>query len=534
MMPNSSLRSYRSDEDFYLTILTSLIRKRGVDAHMKEGEIIKFPEMKIVDNDFEVDFEVELLATSNNAECIDLREQDIINGLYEVNGALLSNDKRINELNKEIDRLTNSADGIDYMVAVGSGILAGIVDSLWVGEFKMERGKAWSNKSVNDFVMKAAKAKGYEGDRLDGAIKFLEDKFSVPSDNIWKGKDVGISAKSHHLDDLAHHPTPIGLFFSLLTQFTKTGYFQNSEARFLPITIDESGGGLIGNNIPSKIFAGTINWFFHLVSDMSGSNKTAGIGMGIPGPIIALLKEVSIIPGLNKTGLAKEMNKIFVKEKFDLRSELAVGHELGRQALPVIMNEVIVRAFYFIRRLLEEIKKKQSFEEIDWKKTLPWKNRTIVRMLTIATGTFTLIDLADAAIRGGIKSGGNLTMFAKEFVLRVNFVGVGRFAIAVATDVTMGVKRDKLRNERIAVLSEQLHLMNAKVYYMQAAVWIAAETTEKTINEAVEMMEQATIISIEAWKANRQSMQNIGQYTPEIEKHNSGLIEDISDILRWG
>jgi hypothetical protein len=121
------------------------------------------------------------------------------------------------------------------MVAVGSGILTGIVDSLWVSEFKMERGKAWSNKLVNDCVMKAAKAKGYKGDRLDGAIKFLEDKFPIPSDNIWKGKDIGISTKSHHLDDLAHNPSLIGLFFSMLTQFTKTGYFQNSEGKILPI-----------------------------------------------------------------------------------------------------------------------------------------------------------------------------------------------------------------------------------------------------------------------------------------------------------
>lgn len=501
--------------------------------YMQEGKVIKFPEMKIVENDFEVELELEGVVTGNNVDYIDLRKRDITEGINEVNGILSFNNKRLDELNMEIERLTNGSDGIDYMVAVGSGILAGIVDSLWVGEFKMERGKAWSDKSVNNFVMKVAKTKGYEGERLDGAIRFLENEFPIPSDNIWKGQDVGISAKSHHLDDLAHHPTPIGLFFSILTQFTKLGYFQNSEGQLLPITIDENGG-LIGNNIPSKIFAGTVNWFFHLVSDMSGSNKTAGVGMGIPGPIVSLLKEVSMIPGLNKTGLAKKMKEIFVKEKFDLRNELAVGHELGRQAIPVIMNEVIVRAFYFIRRLLVEIKEKQNFKEIDWKKTLPWKNRTIVRMLTIATGTFTLIDLGDAAIRGGIKSGGDPSMFAKEFILRVNFVGVGRFAIAVATDVTMGMKRDKITNERMAILSEQLHLMNAKIFYLQADAWVAAETAEKTINEAVEMMEQTTRISIEAWDANRQSMHNIGEYRHGIEKHNSRLIEDISDILTWG
>lgn len=501
---------------------------------MEEGKIIKFQELKIIENDFEVEFELGVVDSRNSGEYVDLREQDIINMLDEVNESLSLNNKRINELNKEIDRLTNSSDGIDYMLAVSSGIFAGIVDSLWVGEFKMERGKAWSNKSVNDFVMKVAKSKGYDGDRLDRAIGHLEGKFGIPSDNIWSGKGVGISATSHHIDDLAHHPTPIGLFFSILTQFTKTGHFQNSKGEFLPITLDENGERLIGNDIPRKILAGTVNWFFHLASDMSGSNKKAGKGMGIPGPIVSLLKEASMIPGLNKTGLAKKMNAIFVKERFDLRSELAVSYEVGRQAMPVIINEVIVRAFYFIRRLLMEVKEKQNFNEIDWKKTLPWENRTIARMLTIAIGTFTLIDLSDATMQGGIKSGGDPAMFAKEFILRVNFVGTGRFAIAVATDVKMGLKHDKLRNERIAILSEQLHLMNAKVYYLQADAWIAAETTEKTINEAIEMMEQTTIISTEAWEANRQSMHNIGESIEGVEKHNTGLIEDISDILTWG
>jgi hypothetical protein len=32
---------------------------------------------------------------------------------------------------------------------------------------------------------------------------------------------------------------------------------------------------LIGNNIPSKIFAGTVNWVFHLVSDMSGFKEVS-------------------------------------------------------------------------------------------------------------------------------------------------------------------------------------------------------------------------------------------------------------------
>jgi hypothetical protein len=482
---------------------------------------------KVKKDDLEVEYEILPIIDDSDA-----RKQTVAEGLNGVNMRLDTNQSKIDELNKEIDQLTNHADGIDYMVAVGSGVLAGIIDSFWVGKFDFQQGKAWSNKSVNDFVMKAAKSKGYTDKRLDGAIKKLEDKFKIPSDNIWKGKDLGISARSHHLDDLAHHPTPVGLFFSILTQFTKKGYFQNSGGKFLPIAVDENGG-LIGNDLRWKFECGVINWFFHLVSDMSGSSKTAGVGMGIPGPIVSLLKEASLIPGINKTGLSKKISDIFSKERFDLRSEMAVGHELGRQAVPVIINEAIVRSFYFIRRLVIELKEKQSFNNINWKKTLPFKNRTIIRMLTISTSVFTLVDLADAAVRGAISSGGINPLFAKEFFLRVNFVGLGRCAIAIGVDVYMGIKRSRYRNERMAIFSEQLNLLNAKAFYLQANVWIAAENTAKTLDEAFDLMHKTATAYFQNLEANNQSLNNIGKNVSKIKVHNPRLIEDINDILKW-
>jgi len=252
---------------------------------MEKGQISKFPEMKVVDNDLEIEFELELGLSEleRNNDCIDPRKQDIQDGIHEVDRDLSANGKRIEELNKEMERLTNSADGLDYALAVGCGIVAAAVDILWVGEFDLEVGEAWSNKKVNEFVMKRAKADGYEGKRLSGAIQHLEDKYPIPTDNLWKGKDIGIFAKSHHLDDLAHHPTPLGLFFSILTQFTMKGYFQNSTGQFLPITIDENGRDLIGNDTPHKFLAGILNWFFHLASDMSSRKKRQVLAWEFPG-----------------------------------------------------------------------------------------------------------------------------------------------------------------------------------------------------------------------------------------------------------
>lgn len=527
---------------------------------MEDIRVLSFPEMKIIDNDFEVDFEIELDVAEVNNSKTDARSNEISKHVDAVNASLNSNYKRLGELNKEIERLSNSADGIDYMVAVGSGILAGLIDSFWVGEFSFERGNDWSDEKVNGFVKNVAKKNGYAGDDLEGAIRHLENKFGAPSDSVTDKFGGGLQ---HHLRDFAHHPTPIGLLFSMLTQFSGKSYGTDKNGMFMIVEVENKL--LIGEDIPQKFLFGTVFWFFHMISDIAGSSSNPGAGTGLPGPILSLLKELSALPIFNNfknedgvkefslwisklfngTLLAeRDENGKIIKEsaqmmKFDFRAELGVAYELGRQALPVILNECIVRSFYFIRRLTEEIKGKEikrfsELKNIDWNIVKPAKNRTVVRMLTIATGTFTLVDMADAAIRGAINSGGNTAVFAKEFLLRVNFVGVGRFAIAVGTDAAMGVKREKMRNERIAIFSEQLHLMNAKVYYLQADSWAAAEQTEKTINEAMEMMQQTSVIFLDSWKDNRESMRKIGEYRNEIEKKNSGLIDDINDVLTWG
>jgi hypothetical protein len=516
--------------------------------------------LKVKDGDFEVEFEI--LPSTDDVENGDPRGKIIDNGLNEVNAILLLNHRKISELNKEIDRLTNHANGLDYMVAVGSGILAGIVDSLWVGEFKFERGKAWGTEEVNKFVKNTAKSQGYKGNDLEGAIKHLEKKFGAPSDSNTLDFGGGLQ---HHLRDFAHHPTPIGLIFSMLTQFTGKAFGTNTNGFFQIVSVRNTA--LIGKDIPQKFLFGTVFWFFHLVSDIAGSNSYAGAGTGLPGPILALLKEVSSLPFFkNKDGVndfSLWISKLFngtllaehdengkiIKEsaelmRFDLRAELGVAYELGRQTIPVILNECIVRGFYFIRRLVTEIKEKDikhisELKRINWGKTLPFKNRTIIRMLAISTGTFTAIDIADAAIRGAIKAGPPMVApgvpnpkFIKEFVMRINFVGVGRFAVAVGTDIAMGIKRNKLRNERMGIFSEQLHLMNAKIFYLQGSMWIAAETTEKTINEAVELMERTTILFIQTFQENSRSLNNIGKNVPLVEKRNPGLIEDIIDELK--
>ena len=95
---------------------------------------------------------------------------------------------------------------------------------------------------------------------------------------------------------------------------------------------------------------------------MGGSKNTAGGGMGIPGILISLLYEVASLPVLKDSGLPAFVNNLYEKQKIDLRHELSLYKAAGKQAIPVIFNELYIRIGYFIRiwRVSLHLKRKQS------------------------------------------------------------------------------------------------------------------------------------------------------------------------------
>lgn len=362
-------------------------------------------------------------------------------------------DKIIYELDSEIDLLSSQANKYDYLISIGSGILSGLLDILWVGEFNLEQGRYIASDKVDNFVIEAAKKLGCESDDLQSAVRFLEDKFPIPSDG--NTAELGGSLQ-HHLRDFAHHPTIVGLMFSLLTQFTYKSYGTDTLGNFKVVDVPKRSEVFIGKDIPAKLFKGTFVWFFHLVSDMAGSSNTVGLsgGTGIPGPILSLAKELSILPlfkniSVGELSISKFLSKLFNgtllakrdekgkilkggELRFDLRGELGLGIEVGRQAIPVIANECLVRGFYFIRRFAMavqeyEINSLEDLKQIDWDKVKPHNNPTISRMLTVSTVVFTSLDIGEALI-------------AKKYFVSVNYIGVGRFFVAVGSDVSWELK----------------------------------------------------------------------------------------------
>ena len=358
----------------------------------------------------------------------------------------------------------DEADKLDYIVAVSSGVLAGLIDVFYAGEFSLDRASEWGKDKIEKVVMKVARVEGYTGDDLNDAIKALEKNHPLAADGNTNDFGGGLQ---HHLRDFSHHFSIGGLFFSIFTQFTGLVVGDDKAGMLHVVPVTESHRACIGRNFQEKIAFGTIGWFFHMVSDMAGSSGSLMGGTGIPGPLVSFMKELSALPffkdaGDGDMGFRLWVTKLFngtllanhdengkiIKDsvrKFDLRTEIGILGEVGRQAIPVLINQCVVRGFYFCRRLAREIRDLGisglgDLGRIAPEDILPWGTPAMRRMVTVSSGVFTGVDIADAAVRA-IKSKNPVTFF-----LRVNYLGVATFVIACVVDVN-ATRADKALEE---------------------------------------------------------------------------------------
>lgn len=408
----------------------------------------------------------------------------------------------------EFDVSVDKASRLDYGIAAGSGLLTGLLSVFLEKSLSVEEAAKIGGKEADRIVVNAARVFGCnipsdkaifdkdgrcDTEVLSKAIKFLEDKFPIPQDMLTPGFGGGLQ---HHLRDFSHHPTILGLFFSILGQFTGTGYGTDTDGSFIKLPFPKDA--LIEKNVPEKVAIGTFNWLFHLVSDIDGSNQNAGKGTGIPGPVLSMLKELSSTPLLknvrinykeSEISFSKWISKLFngthFKDtegnpvRFDFRTEMGLATQLLEQSLSVLANEVIVRVFYTVSRLASEIQSNNvtsllELDRLNPKSFLPINNRALTRMCTVSSGTFLAVNSAGSAIKAGMASKGNKATFAKAFFLNINYPGIGRFAVAcffdakyVKEDVIAAHKKATVEHERQKQLQEQeLRRLSSKYTFL--------------------------------------------------------------------
>jgi len=381
---------------------------------------------------------------------------DRFNFTYSIETVLMSVETEIQSLEETIESVKSlrpNCDKLDYALAASSGVLCGIIDIFLVGKpGESPAGDAvdkWFANRTTDF----AKLCGWDGkgnDTLSSAISFLEKKFKIPYDQRGAGDAASIifdlNPTNHHFKSLGHNPTLLGLFFSILDQFTNQSHFV-SDGELISLQNADGEFELRVNSVPAKLFCGFVNWFGHLISDMSGSSGSKGRGMGIPSPfwawtndIISIKRKLNIpVSQFDKT--INELALSIYKKRYDIRFQTA-------QVIPVFINEIIVRLIYAIRHLIKYFvttAKEERSASAMWEACEPFSNPAVKRMLTVAHGTFCMIDLADGTIRAFITGGG--TFNVTEFFLRLNIVGVGRFTISLYGEAKRAIVIRKAESE---------------------------------------------------------------------------------------
>jgi len=365
----------------------------------------------------------------------------------------------------DFEESVSAADRLDYTVAICSGMLTAALDIILIKEFSLAEAHTWGKDKTEKFVKAVARQKtNYKGDDLESAVRALEKAFPISADELTATYGGG---KKHHLRDFSHHPTVVGLCFSIITQLTGYGFGTDTDGRLKVAKVSDE---LRGKDFPERIVKGTVDWLFHMISDMAGSSdsiKMGKEGTGLPGPMVSLLKEFSALPFAQNLRLEYRDSEIYFSQwisklfngtllaqhdndgkiikgtemRFDLRTEMGIGAHIVKNMVPVILNECIVRAFYMIRRLFNEIKNNNVVNlsgllRINPASFMPINSRPLKRMLTVSSGTFMVIVTSKDLVTALIKSKGNKRKFATYFLLNINYFGIVRFAFACKNDAS--------------------------------------------------------------------------------------------------
>lgn len=400
----------------------------------------------------------ELNITDEKIDCT----TSIVTALGQAENEIQSLDETI----ASIQKLKPQCDKLDYILAASSGTICGLLDIFFVSNPGKSHFENITDKWFEHRTMDFAKMCGWNSKgetNISSAIRYLENKFKIPYDQRGMGDAASfifdLNATNHHFKSLAHNPSLLGLFFSILDQFTNTSHFV-SGGELISLQKADEKFELRGNNIPSKLFCAFVNWFGHLISDNSGSSGSKGRGMGIPSPLwtwtndIITIKNKLNIPVMQFDQSVNELALKIYEEGYDVRYQTA-------QAIPVFINEMLVRIIYSVRRLMKCFADKEKANrsmKLMWEKCEPFKNPTVKRMLTVAHGTFCILDIGEAAICGVATGGGIFNPI--EFFLRLNIVGVGRFTISLYGEASRGIKIHSAEREVEFVKKEKMIINN--------------------------------------------------------------------------
>ena len=336
-----------------------------------------------------------------------------------------------------------SCDKYDYITAVACGAIGGLIDIFLVGSPLNSKLGNWTDEQVNKAVVSFAKKMGWNpsasnANNVKSAIGFLEhgsgkktnsfSGFKVNYDQR-KPSDVDnkfvIAPQTHHMMSLGHSPGIVGLFFSILNQFTNTSSFI-ADGKL--ITINTEKFELYGGNFVMKLLCGIANWFGHIMSDVAGSSGAHTRGTGIVIPFYEMFGLCKFGKLSSKEGIKDlaQLTQSAYNHGYDARFGLAM-------AIPVLVTDVAIRLIWGIRRYFQYGKPLKECLPIES------KHSDLRVMLIFGQGTLCLFDTIGAVAESG---GCALTFF-----LHVNLVAWFRFVALVFKEIC--IRYEMSKNEQI-------------------------------------------------------------------------------------
>lgn len=436
----------------------------------------------------------------------------------------------------------DKCDKYDYLIAVGCGAIAGIVDIFLVGSPADSKLINWTDAQVDKAVMVFAKKLGWSPQKgkensASSAIGYLETNngrekpstfkvfnkeykfngFEVNYDQRHSGDVDGLfkmSPKNHHMKSLAHSLDIVGLFFSILNQFTSTSSFLHN-GQLITIQTDTYDPTktfeLQGHDFVSKLFCGVVNWLGHIMSDVAGSSGATGRGSGVAIPFYELFQLCNFgrfQVGKDRNTLETVATKVF-QEGYDARFGLTM-------AIPVILCDLLIKLMWAIKHYFYH---KRPIEEC-----IPSKRHDDLRiMLIIGDGTLCLMDGTDAAIR----SGGNWV----NFFMRLNIVAWFRLVALVLREVCirLGISFPLQKQ-----LDAYIRINEALSLYLKQLEKIDIEQFKKESEQYCQMLAGMEIISNE-YELNillRYEYETLGIVLP-YKGEFEDFMEDASSVLEF-